>query len=378
LKNFIYLDNNASTQIDDRVLNAMLPFFSDIYANANSIHQLGIKANEAVKVARGQVSELIGATTNEVIFTSGATEAINIAIKGVAENYVSKGKHIVTVSTEHSAVLDTCRDLERRGYELTYLSVKKDGLIDLKELKSVLCKDTILVSVMYVNNEIGVLQPIKEIADLAHSVDALFFSDCTQAVGKIPVNVDDFGIDLMCFSGHKIYAPKGVGTLYFRQRNKNVKISPLFHGGGHEKGLRSGTLNVSGIVGLGKACEIAQNEMVLNSEKIIKLRDKLENGLLKISGTSLNGNVEKRIFHVSNIAFHGLNASILMGKMKNLAVSNGAACSSMVIEPSHVLKAMMLTDEEAFSSIRFSLGKFNTENEIDEVLQQFTLDITKS
>ncbi len=375
IKQVIYLDNNASTPLDKKVLEAMLPYFSDVFSNANSTHLLGIKANDAVKVAREQVSELIGADTNEIVFTSGATESINLAIKGVAENYISKGKHIVTVATEHGAVLDTCRYLESKGFDITYLSVDNYGLIDLNELRNVLRDDTILVSVMYVNNETGVIQPINEIADITHGTNAVFMSDCTQAVGKIPVNVDDLGVDLMSFSGHKMHAPKGIGALYVRQRKNKIKISPLLHGGGHERGLRSGTLNVTGIVGLGKACEIALVEMNINYERIIKLRNKLENGLLKISGSFLNGNSDERIFHVSNMCFRGQEANILIGKMRNIAVSNGAACSSMVIEPSHVLKAMGLSDEEAYASIRFSIGKFNSENEIDEVVRRFTVEI---
>ncbi|MGE0077631.1 MAG: cysteine desulfurase family protein [Bacteroidales bacterium] len=374
-KQVIYLDNNASTPLDKKVLEAMLPYFSEIFANSNSTHLLGRKAYDAVKVARKQVSELIGSDANEIVFTSGATESINLAIKGIAESYIFKGKHIVTVSTEHSAVIDTCRYLESKGFELTYLTVDNHGLIDLNELKSVIRDDTILVTVMYVNNETGVIQPIREIADITHGKHALFMSDCTQAVGKIPINVDDLGIDLMCFSGHKMYAPKGIGALYVRQRNTKVKISPLLHGGGHEGGLRSGTLNVTGIVGLGMACEIAQVEMNLSYERILKLRNKLEAGLLRISGTFLNGSVEKRIFHVSNICFRDKEASILIAKMKNIAVSNGSACSSMIIEPSHVLKAMGLSDDDSFSSIRFSLGKFNTEVEIDEVVKRFKEEI---
>jgi cysteine desulfurase len=290
-KQVIYLDNNATTQIDKRVLDAMMPFLTNEFANANSTHQFGVHAYEAVKSARVQVSELIGAEAHEIVFTSGSTEAINLAIKGVAENYQSKGKHIVTVSTEHSAVLDTCQYLETKGFEVTYLSVKSDGLIDLNELKTVLRDDTILVSVMLANNETGVIQPIKEIAELSHGVGALFMSDATQAVGKIAVNVDELGIDLLCLSGHKLYAPKGVGALYVRQRMNRVKIPALLHGGGHEKGLRSGTLNVPGIVALGEACAIAKKELSKNAESIGALRDYLETELLKIEGTSVNGNI---------------------------------------------------------------------------------------
>jgi len=371
----IYLDNNATTQIDKRVLDAMMPFLTNEFANANSTHQFGVYAYEAVKSARVQVSELIGAEAHEIVFTSGSTEAINLAIKGVAENYQSKGKHIVTVSTEHSAVLDTCQYLESKGFEVTYLSVKSDGLIDLDELKTVLRDNTILVSVMLANNETGVIQPIKEIAELSHNVGALFMSDATQAVGKISVNVDEFGIDLLCLSGHKLYAPKGVGALYVRQRINRVKIPALLHGGGHEKGLRSGTLNVPGIVALGAASSIAQKEMPKNAECISGLRDYLETELLKIDGTSVNGNVENRLYNTTNIIFRGADSdAIIMGlgnpenDLPLIAVSNGSACTSASIEPSHVLTSMGLDEVAAFSSIRFSVGKFNSKKEIDIVI----------
>lgn len=374
-KQVIYLDNNATTQIDKRVLDAMMPFLTNEFANANSTHQFGVHAYEAVKSARVQVSDLIGAESHEIVFTSGSTEAINIAIKGVAENYQSKGKHIVTVSTEHSAVLDTCQYLDSKGFEVTYLSVKSDGLIDLDELKTVLRDDTILVSVMLANNETGVIQPIKEIAELSHNVGALFMSDATQAVGKIPVNVDELGIDLLCLSGHKLYAPKGVGALYVRQRMNRVKIPALLHGGGHEKGLRSGTLNVPGIVAIGAACFIAQKEMSKNGESISALRDYLETELLKIDGTSVNGNIENRLYNTSNVLFRGADSDAIIMGLSNpdndlplIAVSNGSACTSASIEPSHVLTAMGLDEITAFNSIRFSLGKFNTKKEMDIVI----------
>jgi cysteine desulfurase len=374
-KQVIYLDNNATTQIDKRVLDAMMPFLTNEFANANSTHQFGVHAYEAVKAARNQVAELIGAEAHEIVFTSGATEAINLAIKGVAENYQSKGKHIITVATEHSAVLDTCRYLESRGFEVTYLGVKPDGLIDLDELKKALRDDTILVSVMLANNETGVIQRIKEIAELAHETGALFMSDATQGVGKIPVNVDELGIDLLSLSGHKLYAPKGVGALYVRQRINRVKITALLHGGGHEKGLRSGTLNVPGIVALGEACAIAKRELSKNAEIIGALRDYLETELLKIEGTSVNGNTSSRLFNTSNILFKGADSDAIIMGLSNpendlpiIAVSNGSACTSTSIEPSHVLTAMGLDEAAAFSSIRFSIGKFNTKNEMDIVI----------
>lgn len=368
-ESIIYFDNNATTPIDKRVLEAMLPFLTEKFANASSTHHFGTSINEAVKCARMQVADLIASEANEIIFTSGSTEAINIALKGVAENYLTKGKHIITVSTEHYAVLDTCKHLESKGYEVTYLQVEKDGLIDLNELKNSLRTDTILVCVMFVNNETGIIQPIKEIATLAHRAGALFMTDTTQAVGKIEIDVDAFGVDLLCMSGHKMYAPKGVGALYVRQRLNQVKLTTLIHGGGHEKGLRSGTLNVPGIIALGKACEISQQEMKQDAERITFLRNELENELLKIEGTFVNGKSENRIFNTTNICFRGNDANVMIGRMKNVAVSNGSACTAAVIEPSHVLVSMGLSDDDAFASIRFSLGKFNTENEVKEVVR---------
>jgi cysteine desulfurase len=302
-----------------------------------------------------------------LIFTSGATEAINIAIKGVAEGYSNKGKHIIIVSTEHKAVLDTCKDLEKKGCEVTYLPVQSTGLIDLAELEKAIRLDTVLVSVMYVNNETGVIQRIKEITKLAHEKGALFMTDATQAVGKIEIDVDDLGVDLLCFSGHKMYAPKGIGALYVRNK---IKLTPQIHGGGHEHGLRSGTLNVPGIIALAKACEITSEEMDLNQKNISALRDKLESELLILPNTSLNGDLENRIYNTSNICFKGQDANVLIGRMKNIAVSNGSACSSAVVEPSHVFKAMGLSDDEAFASLRFSLGKYNSIDDIETVISK--------
>jgi cysteine desulfurase len=374
-RNIIYLDNNATTPIDKRVLDEMFPFLTTEFANASSTHAFGVTAYDAVKKARTYVSQLLSAEPHEIVFTSGSTEAINLAIKGVAENYQSKGKHIITVSTEHSAVLDTCQYLETKGYEVTYLSVKPDGLIDITELKSELRDDTILVSIMLANNETGVIQPIKEIAELSHGAGALFMSDATQAVGKISVNVDELGIDLLCLSGHKLYAPKGVGALYVRQRMNRVKIPALLHGGGHEKGLRSGTLNVPGIVALGEACAIAKRELTKTAESIVALRDYLENELLKIEDTSVNGNTSSRLFNTSNILFRGVDSDAFIMGLSNpekdmplIAVSNGSACTSASIEPSHVLTAMGLDEVDAFSSIRFSVGKYNTKKEMKIVI----------
>lgn len=376
-QNISYLDYNATTPIDPRALDAMLPFLKENFANPSSTHSFGKSINEKVKQAREQIANFINADIKEVIFTSGATEAVNVAIKGIAESYSHKGNHIITVSTEHKAVLDTCQDLERKGFEITYLSVDAEGLINLEELKSAIRTDTILVSIMYVNNETGVIQPIKEIASITQKKNVFFMTDATQAVGKINIDVDDLGVDLLAFSGHKMYAPKGIGVLYVRKSHNKLQISPLIHGGGHENGLRSGTLNVPGIIALAKACEVAKEEMVENQEKIINLRDNLENALLKLSNTSLNGSYKNRIYNTTNICFKGIDANILIGRMKNVAVSNGSACTAAVVEPSHVLKAMGISDEDAFASIRFSLGKFNTKEEINTVIKNIS-ELTKS
>lgn len=366
----IYLDNNATTRIDPRVLEAMMPFLTEDYANAASTHPFGVTAYEAVKYSRSQIANLIGCESNEIIFTSGATEAINLAIKGVAENYKDKGKHIITVLTEHPAVLDTCRYLESVGYEVTYLTVGKDGLLDLETVRQSIKHDTVLVNVMLVNNETGVIQPVKEIAEIAHSKEVFFMTDATQAIGKMPVNVDELGIDLMSFSGHKFYGPKGVGCLYIRNKRPNkVKINALLHGGGHERGLRSGTLNVPGIVGLGKAAEISKQQMETDAKRIGDLRDYLETELLKVESTVLNGNIQKRLCNTSSICFKGADSDAMIIGLENFALSNGSACSSTSVEPSHVLKAMGRSDEDAFSTLRFSLGRFNTNEEITQAIQ---------
>lgn len=371
----IYFDNNATTPIDKRVLDTMFPFLTNNFANPSSTHSFGLSVEKAVKNARIQVAELIGAEENEIIFTGGSTEAINIALKGVAENYSTKGKHIITVSTEHHAVLETCKHLENKGYEVTYLSVNKDGLINLSELRESLRKDTIIVCVMFANNETGVIQPIMDIASLAHEVGVLFMTDATQAAGRIAIDVDSLGIDLLCMSGHKMYAPKGIGALYVRRRINRVKLPTYTHGGGQEGGLRSGTLNVPGIVALGKACEISQQEMKQDGVRISLLRDELEGRLLRISGTFVNGTTQKRIFNTTNICFPGSDANVLIGRMKNVAVSNGSACTSAVVEPSHVLIAMGLSEYDAFGSIRFSLGRFNNKEEVQRIVEIFNTQI---
>lgn len=366
----IYLDNNSTTQIDPRVLEEMMPYLTYNYGNASSSHQFGLDTNKAVKEARNNIANLIGAEPSEIIFTSGATESINLAIKGFALSNQHKGKHIITVETEHHAVLATCKYLETLGFEISYLPVNGDGLIDLEFLKTKLRKDTLLVSVMFVNNETGVIQPIKEIADISHSAGAVFFSDATQAVGKIAVNVDELVVDLLAFSGHKFYAPKGIGGLYVKRLNHNRKmIEPLLHGGEQEFGLRSGTYNVPGIIAIGHASKIAIEEMDLKAKEIYALRNELERKLLKFPKSFVNGPKKSRIFNVTNICFPGIDANVIIGKMKNVAVSNGSACSSAIIEPSHVLTAMGLLKDEALASIRFSLGRFNTQREIQNLIK---------
>ncbi|MRX48411.1 IscS subfamily cysteine desulfurase [Pedobacter puniceum] len=366
----IYLDNNATTPMDPRVLEAMLPYFTQKFGNAASRnHPFGWVAEEAVDYAREQVAKLIGASEKEIIFTSGATESDNLAIKGVYEMYKDKGNHIITLTTEHKAVLDTCKHLEKLGAQVTYLEVESDGLLDLQKLEAAMTPQTILVSVMYGNNEIGVIQPIKEISAIAHKHGALFFSDATQAVGKIPVNVNEDGIDLMAFTGHKMYGPKGVGALYVRRKNPRVKVTSQMDGGGHERGMRSGTLNVPGIVGFGKACELCQLEMEQDAKRLSALRDKLENSLLELEESYVNGNKQNRLPHTTNISFKYVEGEGLMMAMKDMAVSSGSACTSASLEPSYVLKNLGLSDDLAHSSIRFGLGRFTTEEEVDFAIE---------
>ena len=366
--NISYLDYNATTPLDQRVLDSMLPFFRHDFANSSSSHHFGQRINDKVQQARMQVADLIHAQSNEIVFTSGATEAISIVLNGIAESYLNKGNHLITVSTEHKAVLDTCKKLEQKGFEITFLTVDQNGLIDLDELIQAIRPDTILISVMFVNNETGVIQPIEKIASIAQKNKILLMSDATQAVGKVPLNVTELGIDLLCFSGHKMYGPKGIGALFMSNRAKRELLATRTTYGGQEQGLRSGTLNVPGIIGLGKACEIAEQEMSMNQARIIELRDSLESELMKLPNTFLNGDQTNRIYNTTNIGFRGHDANVLIGRMKTIAVSNGSACSSSIIEPSHVLRSMGLTDEDAFSSLRFSLGRFNTKEEIENVV----------
>jgi cysteine desulfurase len=366
----VYLDYNATTPVDPRVLETMLPYFTEKFGNASSrTHAFGWMAEDAVKTGREQVAQLINCAAQEITFTSGATEAINLALKGVWENYHTKGNHIVTIKTEHKAVLDTCKSLERKGAEITYLSVDREGLIDMDELKNALKPQTIMVSVMFVNNETGVIQPIRQIADLAHKNNSFFMCDATQAVGKINCDVEEEHIDLMCISAHKMYGPKGIGALYVRRKNPRITIAPQIDGGGHERGLRSGTLNVPGIVGLGKACELAQQEMWEDSARISRLRTKLEQGLCDLGNVYVNGSIKNRLYNVSNLTIKGIRSEKLISKIPNIAVAMGSACTSAVAEPSHVLKAMGLSDEDSYGSVRFSLGKYTTAEEIDHVLE---------
>ncbi len=375
----VYLDHNATTPCDPRVVEAMIPYFTNSFGNAASRnHPFGWQAEEAVDYAREQVARLIGADPKEIIFTSGATEGDNLAIKGVFEMYASKGNHIITCNIEHKAVLDTCKHVEKEGGEVTYLKVKENGLIDLAELEAAIKPTTILIAIMYANNEIGTIMPMKEISAIARKHGVLLFTDATQAVGKIPVDVNKDGIDLLAFTAHKMYGPKGVGALSVRRKNPRVKVTAQIDGGGHERGMRSGTLNVPGIVGFGKACELAMNEMEEEGKRLSVLRDKLESALLKIEEAYVNGDKEHRLPHVSNISFKYVEGEgLMMGFNKNIAVSSGSACTSASLEPSYVLKALGLGDDLAHSSLRFGLGRFTTEEQIDYTIEQVSNTVNK-
>jgi len=374
----IYLDNNSTTPMDPRVLESMLPFFNEKFGNAASRnHSFGWNAEKAVDNAREQVAHLIGSTFKEIIFTSGATEANNLAIKGAYEMYGSQGNHIITVTTEHKAVLDACKKAEKMGAEVTYLSPNEDGLINLDELEAAITDKTILITIMYGNNEIGVLQDIKAISAIAKKNGILFHTDATQAVGKIPVDVLADGIDLMSFTAHKMYGPKGVGALYVRRKNPRVKVTSQMDGGGHERGMRSGTLNVPGIVGFGKACELCEQEMDSEATRLSALRDKLEKELLTIEEAYVNGNPAHRLPHVANISFKFVEGEGLMMGTKDIAVSSGSACTSASLEPSYVLKSLGLDDELAHSSLRFGLGRFTTEEEVDFAIDHVKTAVNK-
>ena len=378
LKLPIYLDNSSTTPVDPRVLEAMIPYYTEHFGNAASrSHPFGWSAEDAVDHAREQVARLINATEKEIIFTSGATEGDNLAMKGVFDMYSRKGNHIITVTTEHKAVLDTGKHIEKMGGEVTYLKVDNQGNIDLKELEAAITNKTILVSIMYANNEMGTIHPIREIADIVHKKGALLFTDATQAVGKIPVDVIADGIDLMTFTAHKMYGPKGVGALYVRRKNPRVKVTAQLDGGGHERGMRSGTLNVPGIVGFGKAAELAMQEMHQDAERLSALRDKLENALLGLEEAYVNGNPNSRLPHLTNISFKYVEGEGLMMAFKDIAVSSGSACTSASLEPSYVLKALGLGDDLAHSSIRFSLGRFTTEEQIDFTIDHVKTAVTK-
>ena len=365
----IYMDNHATTPVDPRVLEEMMPYFTDRFGNAASRnHAFGWAGEEAVELARDRVAKLIGATAKEIVFTSGATESDNLAIKGVAEMYREKGNHIITAVTEHKAVLDTCKRLEKYGYRVTYLPVQKDGLVSLDELKKAMDDKTILVTIMAANNEIGVIQPIEEIGKLCRERGVLFHTDAVQAVGKVPLDVNKQNVDLASISGHKIYGPKGVGALYVRRRNPRVQVSPIIDGGGHERGMRSGTLNVPGIAGLGKACAIASEEMLKESCKLAGLRNRLKDRIMgRLDEVYINGSMEHRLPGNLNISFAYVEGESLLMGINDVAVSSGSACTSATLEPSYVLKALGTGDDLAHSSIRFGIGRFNTEAEVDYV-----------
>ena len=379
LKLPIYLDNSATTPADPRVVDTMVPYFYEHFGNAASrSHPFGWEAEDAVDQARERIGKLIGATDKEIIITSGATEADNLAIKGVYDMYSRKGNHIVTVTTEHKAVLDTCKHLEKQGAQITYLKTDAEGNIDLNELESVVTDKTIMVAGMYANNEIGTIAPIRQIADIAHKKGALMFSDATQAAGKISIDVDRDGIDLMAFTAHKMYGPKGVGALYVRRKNPRVKVTAQMDGGGHERGMRSGTLNVPGIVGFGKAAELAMMEMEIDAARLSVMRDRLENELCKIEESYVNGNRRSRLPHITNISFKYVEGEgLMMAFNQNIAVSSGSACTSASLEPSYVLKALGLGDDLAHSSIRFSLGRFTTDEQIQYTIDHVTKAVNK-
>ncbi|HVT94693.1 MAG TPA: IscS subfamily cysteine desulfurase [Bryobacteraceae bacterium] len=374
----IYMDNHATTPMDPRVLEVMKPYFTEMFGNAASRnHSFGWQAEEAVEKARKQLAELIGATAKEIVFTSGATESNNLAIKGVAEMYAEKGNHIITAATEHKAILDTCKHLEKQGIRVTYLPVQQNGLVDLDMLRDAITDKTILVSIMYANNEIGVVQPVAEIGKIAKERGVLFHTDGVQAAGKIPVNVIKDNIDIMSMSGHKFYGPKGVGALYVRRKSPRVQIASQMDGGGHERGMRSGTLNVPGIAGFGEAAAIALREMPEESRRLAYLRDKLRNKLeAELDEVYINGTMEHRLPHNLNISFAYVEGESLLMGINDIAVSSGSACTSATLEPSYVLKALGAGDDLAHSSIRFGLGRFNTEEEVDYVAAK-VIDVVK-
>ncbi|MGR6981599.1 IscS subfamily cysteine desulfurase [Testudinibacter sp. P27/CKL/0425] len=375
----IYLDYAATCPVDERVAKKMMEFmtYDGIFGNpASRSHRFGWQAEEAVDIARNQIADLIGADSREIVFTSGATESDNLAIKGVAHFYQTKGKHIITCKTEHKAVLDTCRQLEREGFEVTYLEPEADGLIDLAKFEAAMRDDTILVSIMHVNNEIGVIQDIEKIGELCRAKKVLFHTDATQSVGKVEIDLSKLKVDLMSFSGHKLYGPKGIGGLYVR-RKPRVRIEAMVHGGGHERGMRSGTLPVHQIVGMGEAYRICKEEMASEMARIKTLRDRLYNGLKDIEEVHVNGSLEQRVAGNLNISFNYVEGESLMMSLSDLAVSSGSACTSASLEPSYVLRALGLNDELAHSSIRFSIGRYTTEEEVDYAIELVKKAVTK-
>ena len=376
----IYMDNHATTPVDPRVLEAMLPFFTDKFGNAASRnHAFGWESEAAVDKARGQIANLIGAASpREIVFTSGATESDNLAIKGVAESYKQKGRHIITCVTEHKAVLDSCKALEKHDYQFTYLTVDSDGLVDLDGLRDAITDKTILISIMAANNEIGTLQPVREIGLIAKEKGIPFHTDATQAVGKLPVNVEQMGVDLLSLTAHKMYGPKGIGALYVRSAAPRVRLSPIIDGGGHERGMRSGTLNVPGIVGLGEACEIAKKELKVEAERLTGLRERLREGILgDLDEVYVNGHLTQRLAGNMNMSFAYVEGESLLMGLKEIAVSTGSACTSASLEPSYVLRAIGVEEELAHTSIRFGLGRFNTEDEVDYTVQRVVEEVKR-
>jgi len=376
----VYMDYQATTPVDPRVLEAMIPYFTQKFGNAASRnHSYGWVAEQAVETAREQIAQLIGASSKEIVFTSGATESDNVALKGAMEMYTSRGKHLITLKTEHKAVLDTCKYLERSGQaEVTYLTPARDGIVDLDELRAAIREDTVMVAIMAVNNEIGVVQPMAEIGALCREKGCLFFTDAAQAVGKIPIDVEAMKIDVMAISGHKMYAPKGIGALYVRRRKPRVRLSPIIHGGGHERGMRSGTLDVPSIVGLGKAAEIAREEMAEEAKRLTEIRERFMARLSeKLDHLHLNGHATQRVPGNLNVSFEYVEGEGLMMAMKDLAVSSGSACTSASLEPSYVLKALGLGDELAHTSIRYGFGRFTTDEEVEFALKTSIDAVTK-
>ncbi len=376
----IYMDNHATTRVDPGVLDEMLPYFCERFGNAASRnHQFGWEAEAGVDEAREQIVQLIGASSpREIVFTSGATESDNLAIKGIAESYKDKGNHIVTCATEHKAVLDSCKVLEGKGYKVTYLPVDSYGFLDLEKIREAITDKTILISIMAANNEIGTIHPIKEIGQIAKERGVIYHCDATQGVGKISMNVADMGIDLLSFSAHKIYGPKGIGALYIRSRQPRIRLTPIIDGGGHEKGIRSGTLNVPGIIGFGKACQLAEVEMAEEGPRLNRLRERLKEGIFsRLDGVFLNGDATRRLPGNLNMSFaHVDGESLLMG-LKEIAVSSGSTCTSAVFEPSHVLRALGVKEDLANASIRFGLGRFNTEEEVNYTIDRVAQEVSR-